>query len=274
VKFPTFATSLPRMPTFYSADHTELHYELRGSGPLLVCQPGGPARPASYLDSLGGLTEHRTLLLLDPRGVGASAPAPAYDFAALGADLEQLRRHLDVPSFALLGHSAGTWPALWHAAHHPGTVDALVLLTPSRRLIPPLPGEPGQRALAGRWFGDRPWFGDAIAGYDAEDEAAEAPLIYAGDTPEIRAHAGRAGDSGRAGEPAAGFWDAGLDPATLHAVTAPVRIIAGDRDIVTGPAAPGVMAGWFPHATVTWLPGAGHFPWLTNADELVTALRT
>ena len=64
------------MGVFRSAAGTELHYELRGDGPLLVCQPGGPGRPGGYLDDLGGV--HRTLLLLDPRGAGRSEPAPSH----------------------------------------------------------------------------------------------------------------------------------------------------------------------------------------------------
>jgi len=47
-----------------------------GSGPMLVCHPGGPGFSAAELADLGGLGATRELVLVDPRGTGASA-APA-----------------------------------------------------------------------------------------------------------------------------------------------------------------------------------------------------
>lgn len=91
-----------------------------GSGPLLVCQPGGPGRAPSYLRDLGGLAATRTLLFVHARGV----PMPD-----LADDLEDLRQHLGVESFDLLAHSAGAVVAQVFARQHP--VQRLVLVTPS-----------------------------------------------------------------------------------------------------------------------------------------------
>ena len=61
---------------FRSWDGTELAYRMVGSGPPLVCIPGGPGQAVEYLGDLGGLSNHRTLIrtliLLDNRGTGAS----------------------------------------------------------------------------------------------------------------------------------------------------------------------------------------------------------
>ena len=54
----------------------------------------------------------------------------------------------------------------------------------------------------------------------------------------------------------------------------PVTIIAGDRDIVTGLAAPHVLADWLPNAQIIWLPDAGHFPWVTEPARTRAAIET
>ena len=58
------------MPHFTTYDGTELAYRVTGEGEPLVCLAGGPPRDA---DHLGGLSAHRTLVLLDAPGTGASA---------------------------------------------------------------------------------------------------------------------------------------------------------------------------------------------------------
>ena len=249
------------MGEFRSAAGTELHYELRGDGPLLVCQPGGPGRPAGYLDDLGGLSRSRTLLLLDQRGTGLSEPALSYVFTDLADDLERLRLDLGVESLDLLGHSAGAWTVLAYAAKHPSRVSRLVLLTPSRIPIPMGADEPNQDVLVKRWFAGEPWYPAAKASWDTDDDTdlGFMPLVYGADTPAVREHAGRAETTNEYGD----FWAATLDPGELAAVGVPVTVIAGDRDIVTGLAAPHVLADWLPNAQIIWLPDAGHYPWVT-----------
>ena len=88
------------MPTFPSYDGTVLAYRLVGTGPLLVCVAGGPARDSAYFGNLGGLDAHRTLVLLDNRGSGLSAdtadPSDVDSYRAdrLVRDVEALRVHL------------------------------------------------------------------------------------------------------------------------------------------------------------------------------------
>jgi proline iminopeptidase len=259
------------MGVFRSAVGTELHYELRGDGPLLVCQPGGPGRPGDYLDELGGV--HRTLLLLDPRGTGGSEPAPSHVFTDLAEDLEALRCHLGVERLDLLGHSAGAWPVLAYAARHPSRVSRLVLLTPSRKPIPLGADEPTQDVLVKRWFSAEEWYPAAKVAWDADDDSgvpdpALMPLVYAADTPAVREHARRPESAADYED----FWSDTLDPGDLAAVGVPVTIIAGDRDVVTGLAAPHVLADWLPNASIIWLPDAGHFPWVTDPESTREAI--
>ncbi len=57
------------MPTFSAPDGTLLAYRVVGDGDPVVRLPGGPTDSAY----LGGLSAHRRLILLDPRGTGRSA---------------------------------------------------------------------------------------------------------------------------------------------------------------------------------------------------------
>ncbi len=85
------------MPTFSAADGTQLAYTKAGEGPPLLCQPGGPGRAGAYLEDLAGLTDGRTVVVLDTRATGRSevpADPSSLRFDRLAEDLEALREHL------------------------------------------------------------------------------------------------------------------------------------------------------------------------------------
>src|SRR6185436_17688591 len=93
-----------------------------GSGPPLLCHPGGPGFSSAYFDGLPDLAAQRTLLLLDPRGTGGSdrpADPTAYDLGDYAGDIEALRAHLGLERIDLLGHSHGGFVAMACAAAHP-----------------------------------------------------------------------------------------------------------------------------------------------------------
>jgi pimeloyl-ACP methyl ester carboxylesterase len=99
------------MRRFRSRDGTDLAYRVVGSGPLLVCVPGGPGQAVAYLGDLGGLSTYRTLVLLDNRGTGWSErpqDARTYRVDRLVQDVEALRGHfpwVDDPAlFAAIVH--------------------------------------------------------------------------------------------------------------------------------------------------------------------------
>jgi proline iminopeptidase len=107
-----------------------------GSGPTLVCHPGGPGFSASSLTDLGGLADSFELVLLDPRGTGGTAHAPTYRQEEYVEDLEELRAALGLEQFDLLGHSHGGFVAVAYAAAHPQRVRKLVLAATAPRFAP------------------------------------------------------------------------------------------------------------------------------------------
>jgi len=100
-------------------DGLDLWYRVRGKGPVLVVQPPGWGIGVEvYEQTFSPLERDFTLVYFDPRGSGKSqAPANATDLnvGCFVEDLEALRVHLGLDSFALLGHSHGGLIALNYA---------------------------------------------------------------------------------------------------------------------------------------------------------------
>ncbi|MFD7321780.1 alpha/beta fold hydrolase [Streptomyces sp. NPDC059875] len=272
------------MPKFTTYDGTELAYDVRGEGgDPLVCLPGGPMRDTAYLGELGGLAAHRTLIVLDLRGTGASAePAdPAsYRCDRQVADVEALRRHLGLERIDLLGHSAAGNLAVLYAAAHPERVRSLVLVTPGLRAVGiEITDEEWDKA--GEVFADQPWYAEARAGLAtigpdtpmARVMEIASPFAYGTWDEAARAHAA-AGTEEVHWDAAAAYYAAGaFDPeatrAALTGLAAPVLILAGEYDGGPSPARAAELADLFPHAELVVQRGAGHFPCVDDAGAFL-----
>ncbi len=272
------------MTRFPSYDGTVLSYESVGAGPPLLCWPGGPGRAAAYLENLAGLAALRTLILLDPRAVGRSeVPADPSTLRCdrLARDVEAVREHLVLERLDLLGHSAGTIVAQAWAAQHPDRVGRLVLVTPSDSL------QGGTRAdvadiRASR--SDEPWYADAAEAQELLEDAppseraslerATRPFFYGRWDERTRTHAASADtqSSKRAVLGFGGDVDGGALLAGLAQVTAPVLVVGGDRDALTGVTAVHAVAASFPNARAAVVPGAGHFPWVDEPEAFLNVL--
>ena len=276
------------MPSFSAVDGTRLAYTTLGEGPSpLVCLAGGPGFAGSYFEDLAGLAEARPLLLLDTRGTGRSelpADPSSLRFDRLAADLGALREHLRLPTLAVLGHSGGSITAQAWAAQHPGSVERLVLLSPSDHLQG---GDRADVADIRAGYADEPWYPEAVeaaelladapASQGAALRRAVLPFQYARWDEAAKAHAARV-------EPllskrAQAGYTAGADQvpfdvlrAGLAQVTAPVLVVAGTRDAVCGRASADLVAAAFPHAEVAEVEGAGHHPWIDDPRRFRAAV--
>ena len=271
------------MESFRTADGRTLSYRREGSGPVLVCHPGGPGFSSRYFGDLAGLGDSFTLVLLNPRGTeGSDRPADprAYATEEYVGYLEELRAHLGLERLLLLGHSHGGVVAQAYAATHPDRVEKLVLASTLARFAEEQTAamEAGMNAKA-----DEPWYADALAALEAEQEGRFESDEELADLAlrEFPFYFARYGDAKRAyleelrGEiPVADalllfnnevFTTFDLRP-ELAKITAPTLVITGSEDFITGPVCAADFAA-IPNATTVTLPGSGHFTFVEARDR-------
>ncbi len=270
------------MEFFTSYDGTELACHVSGDGPPVVCLPGGPTASA-YLGDLGGLSTDRQLIMLDPRGTGRSATprdTASYRCDRLVDDVEALRKHLGLDRMDLLAHCAGANLAALYAGRHPERVTKLALITPSVRAVGiTIPAE--LRRETARLRQDEPWFDAAFAALEtivagratAAGWQAIAPFSYGRWDEAARVHHTAAEEQENVEVMAAfgaeGAFDPDITRTALARFTSPVLLLAGEIDPGAPPRTVAEFAGLFPHARLVVQPGAGHFPWLDDADRFV-----
>jgi proline iminopeptidase len=109
-----------------------IHYEVHGRGPVLVALTNSwglslPALRALYRP----LEEKLTLVYFDPRGMGGSGPVRQESdrgLAAVRADFQALRAHLELEKVAAIGWSNGAINLIWLAYEHPETLSAAIFV--------------------------------------------------------------------------------------------------------------------------------------------------
>lgn len=269
-------------------DGTRLAVAVRGSGPRLVCVPGGPGRAAVYLEDLGGLDATRELHLLDSRGSGSSelpSDRGSLEFRRLADDVEDVRLALGEEPADVLGHSAGCPVSLVHAARYPDAVRRLVLVTPSGRVFG-WDAEDLDDIRAKR--SGEPWWADAAeaaAAYPdanprlrAELDRMLRPLWYGRWDARTQAHAASADEQvslrAAAGYPPGPDYDPAAALESLRGIKARVLVVVGALDAMTGTAVADRFVDALPDATAAVIDGAGHFPWVDQPEAFRDAVET
>lgn len=260
---------------FTTADGRKLTYRKMGTGPILVCHPGGPGFSSSYFADLAGLWEQFTLVMLNPRGTGGSdrpSDPLAYQIDDYVADVEELREHLGEERLLLLGHSHGSVVAQAYAAAHPARVRRLVLASALARFGPEQ--EAAMRAGMDRRSG-QPWYQDAVAALEEEQDMKfttdqELSALFFREFPLYFA---------RYGEAEAGYADT-LHSDTINAdtlllfnreifntfdlrdrlprITSPTLVITGEDDFICGPVCAAEISAAVPGAREVIVGDAGH----------------
>lgn len=155
-----------------------------------------------------------------------------------------------------------------------------MLVTPGTRAVGiEVTGE--ERRAAARLRAHEPWFPEAFAALEAitagrgGDWEAVAPFFHGRWDAAARGHhaASRpANEEAVAVFGSEGAFTPRATRAALAALAAPVLLLAGEFDLNSPPRAVAECAALFPDATYAVRPGAGHYPWLDDAEGFVAAV--
>jgi proline-specific peptidase len=267
--------------SFRTHDGRTLTYRREGSGPILVCHPGGPGFSSRYLSDLAGLGDTFTLVFLDPRGTGASTPPAddrAYTTADYVSDLEELRLHLGEERLNILGHSHGGVVALAYAGEHPTRVRKVIA---ANALVRVQPEEMEEQMLRRR---DEPWYDDARLALEQEEAGAyenEAELreITRRFWPMYFAHFDDRGERyldehvsvERPNPDALRLFNEGIEAwdmrPQLSRVAAPTLVLTGAEDFICGPACAEDIAAAVGSAEKVVIEGCGHFSFVEDPER-------
>lgn len=271
--------------TFTTPDGLTLAYERRGSGPLLVCHPGGPGGSAAEFCDFAGLDDAFELVLLCPRGSLGSDPADDYSLASYVGDVEALREQLGVEQVDLLGFSHGGCVAIAYAAAHPAHVRRLLLVDTLA-----VWGEEAEAAMTSaiEARSGEPWYPDAAKAIEEEQggEFASAAELIANLQRQIPLYFHRWEGNELAGrELATDFAEAKplhhfntvefptLDLRDeLRAIEAPTLVVVGDGDFICGPACADSIVRELSHGQLVTIPEAGHLVYVEQPEAFRAAL--
>ena len=270
---------------FTTPEGLTLSYERRGSGPLLVCHPGGPGCSLPEFGLPGALAAAFALFFLSPRGSAGPAAADDYSLAAYANDVEALREHLGAEQLDLLGFSHGGMVAMVYAATFGQRVRRLVLAGTLA-----VWGDEAQAAMergieARR---DEPWFAEAQQAIE-EEQAGEfssvkeligntqrqAPLYFHRWEGNERIGRELFADFAHS-EPlhqfnTAEFPTLDLRP-ELRKIAAPTLVLAGDDDMIAGPVCGEAIARELNDGRLVRIAETGHFLYVEQPDAFRAAL--
>jgi pimeloyl-ACP methyl ester carboxylesterase len=265
------------MPGLSTDDGRTLSWRELGSGPPLLCHPGGPGFSSLYFGDLPELAAERTLVLIDPRGTGDSdrpGDPSGYALEDYAADVEAVREQLGLERVDLLGHSHGGFVAMVWAGTHADRVRRLVLADTAPRFSESIRARRQERVAAHH---GQPYFEDALAALQAQQagqysDDEELAALYERAGPLLSPLGADIAPIADALRPAGINSDAlrhfneriaptmDLRP-LLERIDAPTLVIAGEIDPFAGPV-PDEMAAALPDPTVVTIPGADHFVFL------------
>src|SRR5436190_1898710 len=113
------------------------YYEILGQGEPLLLVPGLGVTCRTWDPVLPELARHFTLIMVDNRGLGLSAPKrPPRSTADYSTDLLELLDHLQLDRAHVMGLSLGGIISQRFAVDHPSRVDRLVLVSCADRFSP------------------------------------------------------------------------------------------------------------------------------------------
>jgi pimeloyl-ACP methyl ester carboxylesterase len=276
-------------------------YDVVGEGRDALMFAGGPGFAAEYMrGDAGRFADVLRTHLIDPHGSGGSTPPtdPAgYSPEGHARFYEGVRRALGLGPVVVFGHSFGATTALTYSAMYPDSVIACIAVGAFGI------GEEQDEAAGGEAaaetdamiarYRDEPWFPEAKRVWDswtervlATDDPHEVETMMATVLPLYTAHPERPevwaglqefGSHLKADLAADKAWESGLFQGIdlmpiLGRVRAPTLIVAGEMDIICGPAQANPIVDALDDGELVLIPDCGHLPGLESPDVFRAAV--
>jgi len=265
-----------------------IHYSVRGTGPVMLAHSGGPGFDARAWDNFAGIDDFVTVVAIHPRGSGLSEPAAgdAYLLRDYAADLEALRLHLGVDKPIIMGWSHGGMVVQQFASTYPDALSKLILFDTSAYLGEFL----GDIEAAAQAFKDEPWFEKSLPALRAEwageyetDEdmarlwADEMKFYFKHFGAREEAYGERIKDYPISITPLKVFNDneaptMDLRPG-IEKITVPTLVIVGKHDFITNVAMAEEMVKHIPNARLEIFEESGHFALVEEPEKFYQAIK-
>lgn len=239
-------------------------YHLHGNGPHKVLVLHGWFGDSSAFDPLKPFldTETFTYAFMDYRGYGQSAHlSGAHTMAEIAQDSLDLADSLGWEQFSLIGHSMGGMAIQWLAAQAPQRVQRLVGITP----VPAcgFPMDEGTRALFSG-AKDKPQNRNAILMHTTGNRLTPAFGKVMTERSLVQTSPAAFGD----------YFIAWADTAfeeRVQGLKTPFQVLVGEHDpAVTVDLVRNTILNWFPEASLSIIPNAGHYPMQETPLALVS----
>jgi Predicted hydrolases or acyltransferases (alpha/beta hydrolase superfamily) len=266
----------------------QIHYTVRGSGPVMIAHSGGPGTDARLWDDFAKIDDFLTIVMLHPRGSGLSGPAAgdAYLLPDYASDVEALRIHLGLEKPILMGWSHGGMVVLQFAFTYPESLSKLILYDTSAYLGEFL----GDIEAAVQVFKAESWFEKSFAAlkaewageYQTDEDMArlwvdEMKFYFKQFDTRAEAYHERTKDLPLYISPLKTFNDkeaATMDlRPNLKKITVPTLIIVGRHDFITNVAMAEEMVKYIPNARLEIFENSGHFAHVEEPEKFYRLIK-
>jgi len=266
----------------------QIHYTVRGTGPVMIAHSGGPGMDARAWDDFARIDEFVTIVAIHPRGSGLSGSAEggAYLLPDYASNVQALRLHLGVDKPIIMGWSHGGMVAMQFASIYPDSLSKLILFDTSAYFGEFL----GDIEGAVQGFKHERWFKKSFAALKAEwdgdyktDEdmarlwAEEMKFYFRKFDKRAQAYHERTKDLPiriaplkTFNEREAGTMD--LRP-HLKKITVPTLILVGRHDFITNVAMAEEMLKHIPDARLVIFEDSGHFALVEEPEKFYGVIK-
>lgn len=265
-----------------------IHYTVRGKGPVLIAHSGGPGADARDWDDFAKIDDFVTIVAIHPRGSGLSGPATgdAYLLPDYASDTEALRVYLGLEKPILMGWSHGGMVAQQYAFTYPDAISKLILFDTSAYF-----GEFLNDVEASvQEFKDEPWYEDSLAAlksewageYETDEDMGklwqrEKKFYFSEFDQRAQDYCERTKESMMKVAPLRTFNEKeaptfDLRP-ELNKIKVPTLIIVGRHDFITNVSMAEEMRKNIPNATVEIFEESGHYGFVEEPEKFYRVIK-